>query len=114
VLLRALPGTAVLPAAAVAGQRRACRGWRRRSQRLQLSQCLRHTAHTCSPPHLRLLAPSSQVGLSLPFAKWLLPRIREHFPSFPDKPPEALYAAENVLKSPSLIRVEADEVGALA
>eukprot|EP00775_Hariotina_reticulata_P006119 gene6119-6358_t len=50
------------------------------------------------------------VGLGLPFAQWLLPRIRQYFPDFPDRSAEDLYEAENVIKSPSLIRVEADEV----
>jgi Zn-dependent M32 family carboxypeptidase len=57
-----------------------------------------------------LFLSAGQVGLGLPFARWLLPRIRQHFPDFPDRPAEDLYAAENVIKSPSLIRVEADEV----
>ena len=50
------------------------------------------------------------VGLSLPFATYLLPKLRETFPQFPEKSPEELYAAINIVKSPSLIRVEADEV----
>lgn len=52
------------------------------------------------------------VGLSLPFARYLLPVLKKSFPgSFPaDKTPEELYAALNVIKVPSLIRVEADEV----
>jgi Zn-dependent M32 family carboxypeptidase len=51
-----------------------------------------------------------QVGLSQPFAEWLLPRIKAHFPDFPERSAVELYQAENVMKTPSLIRVEADEV----
>ncbi len=51
-----------------------------------------------------------QVGLSLPFAEWLLPRIKAHFPDFPERTAAELYQAETVMKTPSLIRVEADEV----
>lgn len=51
-----------------------------------------------------------QVALGKPFAAWLLPRIRQHFPDFPDRSVSDFYAAINVMKSPSLIRVEADEV----
>lgn len=51
------------------------------------------------------------VGLGQPFATWLLPRIKSHFPDFPDHSAAELYVAENVIKTPSLIRVEADEVG---
>ena len=35
---------------------------------------------------------------------------RAHFPEFPDRSPEDLYAAVNVMKHPSYIRVESDEV----
>ncbi len=46
-----------------------------------------------------------------PFQTYLLPKISAAFPEFPvDKGPDALYEAQNVLKIPSLIRVEADEV----
>eukprot|EP00879_Flechtneria_rotunda_P004762 GHRR01005032.1.p1 GENE.GHRR01005032.1~~GHRR01005032.1.p1 ORF type:complete len:544 (+),score=181.25 GHRR01005032.1:157-1788(+) len=50
------------------------------------------------------------IGLSQPFAEWLLPRIRQHFPQFPERSAADLYEAVNVIKSPSLIRVESDEV----
>lgn len=50
------------------------------------------------------------VALSQPFAAWLLPRIRQHFPDFPERSVPEFYEAINVMKSPSLIRVEADEV----
>mmetsp|Transcript_85698 Transcript_85698/g.227708 ORF Transcript_85698/g.227708 Transcript_85698/m.227708 type:complete len:474 (-) Transcript_85698:95-1516(-) len=52
------------------------------------------------------------VGLSKPFAEYLMPKLAAAFPgSFPsDKGPEDLYAAVNVVKTASLIRVEADEV----
>jgi Zn-dependent M32 family carboxypeptidase len=51
------------------------------------------------------------VGLSRPFATYLLPLLREHFPEIPsDRTPEDLYAALNIIKDPSMIRVEADEV----
>ena len=36
--------------------------------------------------------------------------MRKHFPSFPQRNAEELYAAINVIKDPSLIRVESDEV----
>jgi hypothetical protein len=52
-----------------------------------------------------------QVGLGQPFAEWLLPKIRAYFPDFPDRTAQELYQAENVMRTPSLIRVEADEVG---
>lgn len=51
------------------------------------------------------------VALSLPFMKYLLPKIRKEFPDFPDRTPEELYGAVNVMQHPSLIRVESDEVG---
>ncbi|KAI7846262.1 hypothetical protein COHA_000242 [Chlorella ohadii] len=51
------------------------------------------------------------VGLSRPFAAYLLPLMREHFPQLPtEQSPEDLYAALNIIKDPSMIRVESDEV----
>lgn len=52
------------------------------------------------------------VGLSLPFSNYLLPKLRETFPGAFDesKTPEDLYKAMNIVKVPSLIRVESDEV----
>ncbi|KAL4858840.1 Thermostable carboxypeptidase 1 [Chlorella vulgaris] len=51
------------------------------------------------------------VALGRPFAAYLLPLMREYFPSLPaDKSAEELYGAVNVVKVPSMIRVEADEV----
>lgn len=50
------------------------------------------------------------VGLSRPFQHYLLPKIKEYFPSFAASSPEALYLALNVVKEPSYIRVEADEL----
>jgi Zn-dependent M32 family carboxypeptidase len=52
------------------------------------------------------------VALSRPFSAHLLPRLRAAFPGqLPEgKGPEDLYAALNVVRQPSLIRVEADEV----
>lgn len=50
------------------------------------------------------------MGLSQPFAEWLLPLVSKHFPEFPKRSAADFYVAENVIKSPSLIRVEADEV----
>lgn len=52
------------------------------------------------------------VGLSLPFAKYLLPKLRTTFPGAfsEDKTADDLYAAVNVVRTPSKIRVEADEV----
>ncbi len=50
------------------------------------------------------------VGRSLPFSKWILPRLKEIFPSqFENTTPEDFYKAVNKA-GPSLIRVEADEV----
>ncbi|EFJ40298.1 hypothetical protein VOLCADRAFT_108221 [Volvox carteri f. nagariensis] len=51
------------------------------------------------------------VGLSRPFAAYLLPMLQERFPeSFGSVTAEQLYESENVIQEPSLIRVEADEV----
>jgi len=53
------------------------------------------------------------VGLSLPFAQYLLPKLRAAFQEqLPDenKTGGDLYAALNVVRETSLIRVEADEV----
>ena len=51
------------------------------------------------------------VALSRPYAAYLLPRLREAFPQVPaDRSAEEFYAALNVVRHPSLIRVEADEV----
>ncbi|KAL4428286.1 hypothetical protein ABPG75_002375 [Micractinium tetrahymenae] len=51
------------------------------------------------------------VGLSRPFAAYLLPLMRQYFPQLPaDKTPDDLYAALNIVKHPSMIRVESDEV----
>ena len=55
-----------------------------------------------------------QVALSLPFAGYLLPKLRDTFPDIPDdKTPEDLYQACNIIKEPSKIRVEADEVSSV-
>jgi carboxypeptidase Taq len=51
----------------------------------------------------------NQIGRSLPFWEFFQPILAEVFPQFADVAPETLYAAANVV-SPSLIRVEADEV----
>lgn len=54
------------------------------------------------------------VGLSLPFASWLLPQLRAAFPQLPaDKTPADLYAALHVVSDMPLIRVEADELNYL-
>ena len=51
------------------------------------------------------------VALSQPFAHYLLPKLQQHFPDLAQKlSPELLYAAVNVIREPSMIRVEADEV----
>ncbi|KAJ1431609.1 M32, carboxypeptidase Taq metallopeptidase peptidase [Ochromonadaceae sp. CCMP2298] len=51
------------------------------------------------------------VALSAPFQHYLLPKIREFFPTFPtEATPESLYLAQNTMRDPSLIRVEADEL----
>ncbi len=49
------------------------------------------------------------VGRSLSFWRFFFPRVREHFPTLADVRLEDFYAAVNRV-SPSLIRVEADEV----
>ena len=51
------------------------------------------------------------VGLSMPFARYLAPLLQASFPQLPaDLSPERVYGAVNVVKFPSMIRVEADEV----
>ena len=50
------------------------------------------------------------VGLSKPFQHYLLPKIKEFFPSFPDVSTDKLYEAQNKIQEPSLIRVESDEL----
>ncbi len=51
------------------------------------------------------------VALSMPFAEYLLPRLREKFPEqVGSRTAEDLYKAMNVVKMSNLIRVEADEV----
>lgn len=51
------------------------------------------------------------VGLSVPFAEYLTPLLKGAFPQLPaGLTPEQVYGAVNVVKIPSLIRVEADEV----
>ncbi len=44
-------------------------------------------------------------------SRYLLPKLRASFPQFPDRSPEELYGAINVMREPSMIRVESDEVG---
>lgn len=51
------------------------------------------------------------VALGRPFQTYLLPKIREFFPDFPtDATCDRLYAAQNTMRDPSLIRVESDEL----
>ena len=52
------------------------------------------------------------VGLSVPFAAYLLPRLAAAFPALPagDKSAADLYAAVNKVRVPSMIRVESDEL----
>ena len=51
------------------------------------------------------------VGLSMPFARYLTPLLQASFPQLPSElSPERVYGAVNVVKFPSMIRVEADEV----
>ncbi len=51
------------------------------------------------------------VALSEPFCEYLLPKLHAAFPTFPnDKTARDLYEAINVIKDPSLVRVESDEV----
>jgi carboxypeptidase Taq len=50
------------------------------------------------------------IGKSLPFCRWLLPRMQKHFPgAFDGMTPEQLYRAVNRV-APSHIRTESDEV----
>jgi len=51
----------------------------------------------------------NQIGRSLPFWRFFQPILAEYFPQFSDASPDDLYRASNHV-SPSLIRVEADEV----
>ena len=51
----------------------------------------------------------NQIGRSRPFWRYFTPVLAEFFPQFDEADPEALYRSANVV-SPSLIRVEADEV----
>lgn len=51
------------------------------------------------------------VALSRPFQSYLLPKVQEFFPDFPEvATSEKLYEAQNTIREPSLIRVEADEL----
>lgn len=51
------------------------------------------------------------VGLSKPFAHYLLPLLQARFPAtFSSVTPLQLYEGQNVIRDPSLIRVESDEV----
>ena len=50
------------------------------------------------------------VGLSPAFSAWLAPQIAAAFPDAPAPSPAQLYASFNELKTPSYIRVEADEL----
>ncbi|CAL5221981.1 g4264 [Coccomyxa viridis] len=50
------------------------------------------------------------VALSLPFSKYLAPKLAGAFPQLPDLQAEQLYGALNAVKKESMIRVEADEV----
>lgn len=51
------------------------------------------------------------VALSEPFAAYLTPLLKKSFPQLPsDLSPEQVHGALNVLKVPSFVRVEADEV----
>jgi len=51
----------------------------------------------------------NQIGRSRPFWTFFQPVLAEYFPQFSSVAPDALHAAANIV-SPSLIRVEADEV----
>eukprot|EP00798_Chlamydomonas_sp_ICE-L_P004774 gene4774-34532_t len=51
------------------------------------------------------------VGLSLPFCRFLLPKLQAAFPKeFSGRSAEELHAAFNVMKVPSMVRTESDEV----
>merc|ERR1712048_1092557 len=52
------------------------------------------------------------VGLSLPFSKYLWPKLQAAFPDAfsKERTPDDLYAALNTVKDVSMIRVESDEV----
>lgn len=49
-------------------------------------------------PCLFLMSQERMVALGRPFCAYLMPKIREAFPAFPDRSPDELYAAQNVLR----------------
>ena len=69
-------------------------------------------AHSMGIHESQSLLWERMVGLSAPFAAYLLPKLAAAFPALPagDKTGADLYAAINKVKTPSLIRVESDEL----
>ena len=68
-------------------------------------------AHSMGVHESQSLLWERMVGLSEPFSHFLLGELRSTFPGrFDDATPETLYAGYNVVKKPSVIRVESDEV----
>lgn len=68
-------------------------------------------AHSMGVHESQSLLWERMVGLSEPFSHFLLGELRMAFPGhFDDATPETLYAGYNVVKKPSVIRVESDEV----
>lgn len=68
-------------------------------------------AHSMGVHESQSLLWERMVALSEPFAYFLLPKLQSTFPGrFDGVTEEALYAGYNVVKKPSVIRVESDEV----
>jgi len=68
-------------------------------------------AHSMGVHESQSLLWERMVALSEPFAHFLLPKLQSTFPGrFDGVTEEALYAGYNVVKKPSVIRVESDEV----
>ena len=71
-----------------------------------------NAAHSMGVHESQSLLWERMVALGLPFQSYLLPKLRAFFPEQvpADATPERLYGAVNLVKFPSLIRVESDEV----
>eukprot|EP00884_Botryococcus_braunii_P012398 jgi/Botrbrau1/21159/Bobra.0061s0052.1 len=69
------------------------------------------SAHGMGVHESQSLLWERMVGLGRSFAKYLAPKLASQFPQLPqDLSADQVYAAVNVVKEPSMIRVEADEV----
>ena len=68
-------------------------------------------AHSMGVHESQSLLWERMVGLRPEFSAYLLPKLQSAFPEqFADVTPEELHASFNIVKTPSLIRVEADEL----